>query len=123
MWITPASAGVAVPTLRFVGKFIYGVTASSVEIEDRVLAHLRMVMMHKLRRGEPFMFDVEVPATDGSGRRSFWIHPGVPLQFHFFGSRMPSINRAWVDELLISANSVGGLTLHPEPELQRDVAS
>lgn len=123
MWITTATALVAVPTLRIVGKFIYGVTATSVEIEDRALAHLRTVMMYKLRRGEPFMFDVEMHVSEGSGRRSFWIHPGVPLQFQFFGSRMPSINRAWIDELLVSANSANGLSLHPEPELQRDVAS
>ena len=48
------------------------------------------------------MFDVEI--GDGSGRRSFWIHPSVPLQFHFFGSRQPRINRAWVEELMQAAS-------------------
>jgi hypothetical protein len=103
---------------RFVGKFIYGVTTTSVEIEDRALAHLRLALMHKLRRAEPFMFDVEVSASEGSGRRSFWIHPGVPLQFQFYGSRTPSINRAWVDELVLAANSAGGLTLKPEAAVE-----
>ena len=46
--------------------------------------------MNKLRRSESFMFDVEI--GDGSGRRSFWMHPAVPIQFHFFGSRQPRIN-------------------------------
>ena len=77
------------------GRFIYDTNANAVDIEDRTLAHLRIVMMNKLRRSEPFMFDVEI--GDGSGRRSFWIHPSVPLQFHFFGGRQPRINRRWVD--------------------------
>jgi hypothetical protein len=59
------------------------------------------------------MFDVEI--GDGSGRRSFWMHSAVPLQFHFFGSRQPHINRAWVEALMHAASSPSGLTIVPEP--------
>ena len=96
------------------GRFIYDTTANSVDIDDRTLAHLRIVIMNKLRRGEPFMFDVEV--GDGSGRRSFWIHPSVPLQFHFFGGRQPRINRRWVEELMRTASGPNGLSVVPEPD-------
>lgn len=96
------------------GRFIYDTMANSVDIDDRTLAHLRIVVMNKLRRSEPFMFDVEI--GDGSGRRSFWIHPSVPLQFHFFGSRNPRINRAWVEELMQTASGPSGLHIVPEPE-------
>lgn len=95
------------------GRFIYDTMANSVDIDDRTLAHLRIVVMNKLRRGEPFMFDVEI--GDGSGRRSFWMHPGVPLQFHFFGSRQPRINRAWVEELMQASSGPNGLNITPEP--------
>jgi len=95
------------------GRFIYDTAANAVDIDDRTLAHLRIVVMNKLRRSEPFMFDVEI--GDGSGRRSFWIHPSVPLQFHFFGSRQPRINRAWVEELMQAASGPAGLTILPEP--------
>ena len=84
------------------GRFIYDTTGNSVDIEDRTLAHLRIVVMNKLRRAEPFMFDVEM--GDGSGRRSFWMSPSVPIQFHFFGSRTPRINREWVEELMLVAS-------------------
>jgi hypothetical protein len=87
---------------------------NSVEIDDRVLAHLRIVVMNKLRRSEAFMFDIDV--GDGSGRRSFWLNPSVPLQFHFYGSRHPQINRAWVEELMQVASGPNGLTIIPEPE-------
>ncbi|KJL36701.1 hypothetical protein RR49_01452 [Microbacterium ginsengisoli] len=95
------------------GRFIYDTIGNSVEIEDRTLAHLRIVVMNKLRRAEPFMFDVEM--GHGSGRRSFWVHPSVPLQFHFFGSRQPRINRAWVEDLMAAASGPNGLTITPEP--------
>jgi hypothetical protein len=95
------------------GRFIYDTMANSVEIDDRTLAHLRIVVMNKLRRSEAFMFDVEI--GDGSGRRSFWIHPSVPLQFHFFGSRNPRINRFWIEELMQSASGPNGLSVVPEP--------
>ena len=96
------------------GRFIYDTMANSVDIDDRTLAHLRIVVMNKLRRSEAFMFDVEI--GDGSGRRSFWIHPSVPLQFHFFGSRSPRINRLWIEELMQSASGPSGLQIVPEPE-------
>lgn len=95
------------------GRFIYDTVANGVDIDDRTLAHLRLVVMNKLRRSEPFMFDVEI--GDGSGRKSFWIHPSVPLQFHFYGSRNPRINRAWVEDLMQAASGPSGLTLLPEP--------
>jgi hypothetical protein len=95
------------------GRFIYDTAANSVDIDDRTLAHLRIVVMNKLRRSESFMFDVEI--GDGSGRRSFWMNPSVPIQFHFFGSRQPRINRLWVEELMQAASGPNGLSIVPEP--------
>lgn len=96
------------------GKFIYDTAASSFEVDDRTLAHLRIVMMNKLRRSESFMFDLVM--SDGSGSRSFWISPAVSIQFQFFGSRNPRINRAWIEELMVSASGPRGLVITPEPE-------
>jgi hypothetical protein len=95
------------------GRFIYDTLGNAVEVEDRTLAHLRIVFMNKLRRAEPFMFDVD--AGPGGDRRSFWIHPSVPLQFHFHGSRTPRINRLWVEELMQNASGPNGLFISPEP--------
>ncbi|MGC5224505.1 hypothetical protein ACPW96_18220 [Micromonospora sp. DT81.3] len=97
------------------GRFIYaGAATTAVDIEDRTLAHLRVVVMNKLRRNESFMFDVDI--RDGSGRRSYWLSPGVAVQFHFFGSRNAQINRSWVEVLMSEASSPHGLTIVPEPE-------
>lgn len=102
------------------GKFIYGATAVSVDLEDRSLAHLRVAIMTKLRRNESFMFDIDVGG--GNGRRTFWIHPAVPIQFHFFGGRPPRLNRAWVEDMIRLASSTTGLVIPPEPKEAKDLA-
>ncbi len=100
------------------GRFIYDTMSNAIEIDDRTLAHLRIVIMNKMRRSESFMFEFE--PGDGSGRRSFWIHPSVPMQFHFFGSRQPHLNRAWIEQLMLSASSPNGLVITPEPPEEPD---
>ena len=95
------------------GKFIYGTVAASFEIDDRALAHLRIVIMNKLRRSESFMFDLAM--SDGSGHRSFWMSPAVPIQFQFFERGAQRINRAWVETLMDAASGPNGLVVTPEP--------
>ncbi|SDO46334.1 hypothetical protein SAMN04487848_1011 [Microbacterium sp. ru370.1] len=96
------------------GKLVYNTLGHSFDIEDRTLSHLRMVFMNKLRRGEPFMF--HFPLGDGSGTRSLWISPSIPLVFHFYGSRAPQLNRRWIDDLMNEASSPGGLSITNEPD-------
>lgn len=87
----------------------------SATIDDRVLAHLQVVFWSKLRRGESFSFNWSESVSDGSGRKSIWISPNVPLAFEYFGSRTPQLNPAWIQALTKSANSTGGLHIVPEP--------
>jgi hypothetical protein len=37
------------------------------------------------------------------------------MQFHFYGSRQPKINRAWVEDLMLAASGPHGLSIVPEP--------
>lgn len=94
------------------GKLIYG--RREIEIEDRTLAHLKIVMLTKLRRNESFAFSHVHDVDSGSGRSTIWIHPTVPLEFAFYGSRSPEFNREWIDVLLQAANSPEGLRVIPE---------
>ncbi|GAB3633318.1 hypothetical protein GCM10027421_26710 [Microbacterium shaanxiense] len=96
------------------GKFIYEGNVKT-EIEDRALAHVQMVVMAKLRRGEPFSFSWREDASVGGGRTTVWVHGGSSLVFKFHGGRQPSINRAWVEALAYAANSPTGLYLVHEP--------
>lgn len=97
------------------GKFIYGTPSIAVDFDDRVLAHLKVVILSKVRRGESFTFSWEYTAAAGKGHSSIWIHPTIPLQFDFVGSREPRLNRAWVEELVRLSNTPAGLRVTPEP--------
>lgn len=82
--------------------------------DDRILAHLQVVIWSKVRRGEQFSFTWTDP-THGGARTSIWISPHISLAFEFYGSRLPAINRQWVELLNKAANSPAGLQVFPEP--------
>jgi hypothetical protein len=97
------------------GCLLYGDHATSVEIDDRALAHLQIVIILKLRRGESFALSWVEPTSAGSGRSTVWLHPSVTLQFRYAGNRSPSLNDQWLAQLSDLANSNGGLRCTPEP--------
>ncbi|WP_165065292.1 DUF7882 family protein [Marisediminicola senii] len=97
------------------GRFIYGNPAVAVEFDDRVLAHLKVVILSKVRRGESFSFSWEYSAASGSGHSTIWVHPTIPLQFDFAGSKEPRLNRAWIENLVRMSNTPSGLRVVPEP--------
>lgn len=95
------------------GKLLYGSPPVAFEFDDRALAHIELVTLAKLRRGEHFALSVET--VEGEGRTTIWLGTDIPLQFQFELSRH-EINRAWLEELLDSANSTTGLRLTPEKQ-------
>jgi hypothetical protein len=96
------------------GSLIYGPTGTKVDIDDRTLAHLKVVILTKLRRGEGVSFSWDKTMEQGSGRDTMWLHPAIGLEFQFDGSRQASLNKLWLEELMASANSSGGLHVLPE---------
>ncbi len=85
-----------------------------VQFEDRVLTHLQIVIVQKLRKGESFLMSWRDADSVGDGRSSAWIHPALSLYFKFSGSRVPAINRDWLASLMASANSSQGLIVTSE---------
>ncbi len=97
------------------GSLIYGHPSIDIKLEDRVLAHLQIVFSDKLRRNEGFHFSWADPELTGGGRNIAWVHPAMPLYFRYAGSRVPSINPAWIEQMTISINGSAGLVLRDEP--------
>ncbi|WP_347232598.1 ATP-dependent DNA ligase [Cryobacterium sp. Hh11] len=87
-----------------------------VEIDDRTLAHLQLVIVQKLRRGESFLLSWRDSAEVGSGRSSIWLNPAIPLYFKFVGGRAATLNRQWIEDLSRSANSAQGLVIVSEDD-------
>lgn len=96
------------------GRFTYQ-AGQRVDIDDRSLAHLQVVIANKLRRNESFVFTWRDDVSVGNGRTSVWLHPAVALAFKYYGGRHPRLNRAWIEALAMTANAPTGLYLVPEP--------
>ncbi len=96
------------------GSLYYGDNAQPIQIEDRALAHLKIVIATKLRRNESFTLSWRHPEGDPAGRSTIWLHPSIPLRFVFDLPETPQLSREWIETLAHSANSSGGITLIEE---------
>lgn len=96
------------------GTIYYGGSATPVHVDDRALAHLKVVVATKLRRGESFTLSWQHPDDEERGRTTIWLHPSIPLRFVFDDPETPELSREWLEALSQSANSSGGITLVAE---------
>lgn len=94
------------------GLIYYGNSSDPIWIEDRALAHLKVVVATKLRRNESFTLSWR--HHDGSGRSTIWLHPAIPLRFVFDEPEPPQLESSWITAMANSANSSGGISLIPE---------
>jgi hypothetical protein len=97
-----------------VGTIFYGGSATPIFIEDRALAHLKVVIATKLRRHESFTLSWQHPDDEPAGRTTIWLHPSIPLRFVFEDPEPAELSREWIEDLAQSANSAGGITLVAE---------
>ena len=97
------------------GTLLYGNSGIVINFDDRALMHLQIVISAKLRRRESFVFSWVDASDVSSGRSAIWIDPASTLYYRYFGSRVPTINREWIEALMSSANSAGGLIFMAEP--------
>ncbi|MGF2950117.1 DUF7882 family protein [Microbacterium alcoholitolerans] len=96
------------------GWLFYGDTSEPIEIEDRALAHLKVVISTKLRRNESFTLSWRHPPENPTGRSTIWLHPSIPLRFVFADPERPELSSEWITTLANSASSTGGITLLAE---------
>jgi hypothetical protein len=90
-------------------------TGIIIDFDDRILAHLQIVIVQKLRRGESFVLSWPNCGEPG-GHGSAWLNPAIPLYFRFSGGHAPSINEKWLHCLSELANSSGGLIVTGEED-------
>lgn len=97
------------------GRLIYDSTLEA-DFDDRLLAHLQLVIGTKLGKGEAFYFSWRDTAAVGSGRTSLWLHPAIPLRFTYHGGTPPIVNSEWMRRLLQDSYTANGLRISDEPE-------
>ena len=96
------------------GTIYYGSDTTPIDIDDRELAHLKVVIATKLRRGESFTVSWQHRDGQPRGRSTIWLHPSIPLRFVFEDPEPAVLSRTWLEELANSANSSGGIMLVSE---------
>lgn len=97
-----------------VGTLYYGESGTPIGVEDRALAHLKVAFTTKLRRGESFTLSWLHPEDQPRGRSTVWLHPSIALRFVFDDPEPPELSRNWVEDLMRSADSTGGIMLVEE---------
>lgn len=105
------------------GTLYYGDSGTPIGIEDRALAHLKIAITTKLRRGESFTLSWQHADDQPRGRSTLWLHPSIPLRFVFDEPEAPELSRNWVENLMRSANSTGGIQLVPEQLDQEPIST
>ncbi|MET0830501.1 MAG: hypothetical protein ABWY26_13320 [Microbacterium sp.] len=96
------------------GQLFYGDTTRPIDIPDRLLAHLKVVVATKLRRSESFTLSWSHHDDEPKGRSTIWLHSSIPLRFVFDSPDPEELDPALLQEMARAANSSGGLTLSRE---------
>jgi len=107
------------------GYLFYGNNAELIEIPDRLLAHLRLVVSTKLRRSESFMFSWRHPDA-ASARSTIWLQPAIPLRFVFHSDAEiidPTALRALADAANSSKGLVVDLNMLDDPASSKERAT
>lgn len=86
----------------------------AIEMDDRTLAHLKIAVVTKLRRGESFTLSWVHAEDEAAGRTTIWMHESIALRFEFDETEPPVLHREWIEEILRSANTTGGIQLTSE---------
>jgi len=85
-----------------------------VQFEDRLLAHLQIVIVQKYKKQESFLMSWKDGPAVGDGRASVWLDPRIPIYFKFLGGRSPAINQQWLLTLGKSADASTGMIVTDE---------
>ncbi|MDH2443356.1 ATP-dependent DNA ligase [Amnibacterium sp. CER49] len=89
------------------GALLYD--GARIEFDDRTLAHLQVVIVGRIRRGESVLVGWLDALADGDGRTAIWIDAALPVRFEFADAHLPEIDRAWIARLNAGAASRTGL--------------
>lgn len=88
------------------GKMNYASATEPIELDDRLLAHVRTIAVTKLRRGESFA--LTIPERDKT-TATLWINASIPLRFDV--SDEVSLDRDLLTAMMTEASSSRGLDL------------
>ncbi|WP_154095980.1 hypothetical protein [Microbacterium testaceum] len=104
------------------GHLYYGTATESIQIPDRLLSHLKVVVTTKLRRSESFT--LSWTHVDGTpGRSTLWLQPAIPMRFVFDSAEPETLNATVLKNMADMANSSAGLVVDLRVDIPTSEAS
>lgn len=104
------------------GHLYYGTATESIQIPDRLLSHLKVVVTTKLRRSESFT--LSWTHVDGTpGRSTLWLQPAIPMRFVFDSAEPETLNATVLKNMADMANSSAGLVVDLHVDIPTSEAS
>ncbi|MET1016230.1 ATP-dependent DNA ligase [Orlajensenia leifsoniae] len=101
-------------------SMFYGEAGTEIVVADELVVHLRATITEKMRRGERFLLSWHEPAVVGDGTSSVWLDPSIPVRYHVDSGVDDSIDRGWVEAMIVAASSDDGLLIGSVPRPARD---
>jgi len=93
------------------GTLFYGGDRTPIRIDDRILAHLRVVVTAKMRRGEGFLLSWTDSVTIGDGRSSVWLNARTDLHYKFDGVKEVKLDPALLEQLNVESIQARGIEI------------
>jgi hypothetical protein len=97
------------------GTLYYGDGRTPIAVDDEQLAHVRVVVISKLRRNEPFPLTWHRPETDSAHRSTVWVSSHSTLEFEFDEADTPELDMERLERLSRDASTARGLTVETAP--------
>ena len=96
---------------QLMGTIQYGSSAEVIVVPDALLAHLKLVMITRMRRSESFTLSWEQRVAGAPRHSTVWVHYSMPLRFTFDGAEAPELDPALLDALMVSSYTAAGIVL------------
>jgi hypothetical protein len=90
------------------GHLYYGGAVAPIDVPDRLLAHLKVVIATKLRRNESFTLSWRDP---GAGRSTIWLQPAIEMRFVFRSPEPEMLDPELLQNLANEAAATAGITV------------
>ncbi|WP_207770730.1 hypothetical protein [Microbacterium testaceum] len=103
------------------GQLFYGSDPQPIEMDDRLLQYLQVVLTTKLRRGESFTITWTDTASEHS-RTTLWIQPAISMRFQFSSPESQRLSGGYLRQLADSAALSSGLMLNAATWQQQEDA-
>lgn len=93
------------------GFLHYGADKHPIEIDDRTLAHLKVVVTTKLRRNESFTLTWKYTDDNGERRTALWLQPAIPLRFEYAATDTEVLDPDLLQQFAEAANTNAGIVV------------